>query len=161
MREASNRFSLKPKEHICKLSIVFILGGCATVLSKPAPVPSEVANSPVKKTDSIEEKWGIQLKGIRLSAADYMLDFRYRIIDPDKALPLFDRKTKPYLIDQASGAKFVVPAPAKTGPLRNSNRPLADRTYFMFFANPGRFIKSGNKVTVVIGEFKAEDLIVQ
>jgi uncharacterized protein YceK len=153
----------KFKGHVLKLLIaaVFILGGCATVSSKQAPVPSKKTNSPISETDDIEEKWGAQLKGIRLSAAGYMLDFRYRITDTDKALPLFERKTKPYLIDQASGAKFVVPAPAKTGPLRNSNNPLADRTYFMFFANPGRYIKQGDKVTVVIGDFKAKDLIVE
>ena len=57
----------------------------------------------------LEETWGIQVEGIRLSAAGYMLDFRYRVLDPEKAAALFDRKTKPYLIDQESGAKFMIP----------------------------------------------------
>ena len=155
--------SLKFKEHVLKLLIaaVFILGGCATVSNKQTTVPSKDTDKPATNPNDIEKTWGAQLKGIRLSAAGYMLDFRYRITDTDKALPLFERKTKPYLIDQASGTKFVVPAPAKIGPLRNSNKPLADRTYFMFFANPGRYIKQGDKVTVVIGDFKAEDLIVE
>jgi len=29
------------------------------------------------------------------------------------------------------------------------------------FANPGRLVKPGNKVTVIIGDFKAEGLIVK
>jgi len=100
--------------------------------------------------------------GISTSAAGYMLDFRYRVLDPEKAVPLFDRKFKPYLIDQATGAKLLVPAPPKVGPLRQTTRaPEAGRVYFMIFANPGRMITAGNKVTVVIGEFRAEDLIVQ
>ena len=70
-------------------------------------------------------------------------------------------KTKPYLIDQASNAKLMVPNPPKVGPLRNSNKPKADRVYFMFFGNPGKFVKAGNKVTVVIGDFKAENLTVK
>ncbi len=115
----------------------------------------------VPKGESIEEKWGVQIIGIRVTAAGLMLDFRYRVIDAEKAAPLFDRGTKPYLIDQKTGAKFVVPNPPKTGPLRTSDTPQQGRTYWMFFGNPGRRVKPGNKVTVVIGDFKAENLMVE
>ncbi|MFA5352827.1 MAG: hypothetical protein WC291_01225 [Thermodesulfovibrionales bacterium] len=90
-----------------------------------------------------------------------MLDFRYRVIDPVKAAPLFNRKERTYLLDQATGAKFLVPSAPKVGALRTTRPPQADRNYFALFANPGGFVKKGNKVTVVIGDFKAEDLIVQ
>jgi len=90
-----------------------------------------------------------------------MLDFRYRVVDPEKAQSLFKRQTKPYLIDQETGARLIVPSPATTGPLRSSNTPKLDRTYFMFFANPGGFIKPGKQITVVIGDFRAENLVVQ
>jgi hypothetical protein len=90
-----------------------------------------------------------------------MLDFRYRVLDTTKAAPLFARRTKPVLLHAASGARLGVPRPPTTGPLRNSNPPIPDRTYFMFFANPGRLIKQGDTVTVVIGDFRAEDLTVQ
>jgi hypothetical protein len=123
--------------------------------------PENNSFKPVTRAETIEEKWGIQIQGIRLSAAGYMLDFRYRVINVEKALPLFNRKIKPYLIDQATGTKTAVPNPPKVGPLRTSNQPIANRIYFMFFANPGRFIKSGNKVTVVVGDFRAENLTVQ
>jgi hypothetical protein len=108
-----------------------------------------------------EEKWGIKILNIRLSAGGYMLDFRYRVKDPEKASPLFDRKIKPYLIDQASGAKFLVPESPKVGALRQTRKPVAEKNYFIIFANPGKYIKKGNKVAVVIGDFKAEDLTVQ
>jgi hypothetical protein len=110
---------------------------------------------------NIEEKWGIKILNIRLSAGGYMLDFRYRVKDPEKASPLFDRKIKPYLIDQASGAKFLVPESPKVGALRQTRKPVADKNYFIIFANPGKYIKKGNKVSVVIGDFKAENLTVQ
>jgi hypothetical protein len=90
-----------------------------------------------------------------------MLDFRYRVVDPVKAAPIFVRKTKPYLIDVASGAKLAVPVPAKTGPLRSSNTPIAGRTYFMFFGNAGKLVRPGNQVTVVVGDFRAENLTVE
>jgi hypothetical protein len=138
---------------LCLWLTMWILTGCATYTTTKG-------NDINKSVESIEERWGIKIEGIRLSAADYMLDFRYRVIDPEKAANLFDRKTKPYLIDKESGAKFVVPSPPKVGPLRTTNPAQADRTYFILFANPGKFIKQGSKVTVVIGDFRAENLTV-
>jgi hypothetical protein len=61
----------------------------------------------------------------------------------------------------ASGSKFVVPTPAKTGALRNSNLPKDGTTYWMFFGNPGKFIKPGEQVNIEIGDFVAEGLVVQ
>ena len=128
--------------------------GCATSPEKHTP-------ETVAKTESMEERWGVEIVWVRQTAAGYMLDFRYRVLDAEKAAPLFNRKTKPYLIHQASGAQFVVPNPPKTGPLRTSDKPKEGITYWMFFANPGRYMKPGDKVTVVIGDFRAENLTVQ
>ena len=109
----------------------------------------------------IRQRWGIEALSIRQSAAGFVLDFRYRVTDPRKAAELFKPKTRPYLIDQASGAVFRVPSTAKVGPLRSYNNPQKDRIYFIIFANPGRFLKAGSKVTVVIRDCRIENLIVQ
>jgi|GEM_PF-678778 len=116
--------------------------------------------SPQNEATDLAEKWGIEILGVRQSAAGHMLDFRYRVVDAEKASPLFVRQTKPYLIDQASGKVLAVPNLAKVGPLRSSNQPQAGRTYWMFFGNPG-VVKAGGKVSVVIGDFKVENLTVQ
>jgi hypothetical protein len=109
----------------------------------------------------LSEQWGVQVIGLHLTAAGYMLDFRYRVTDPAKAAPIFLRKNQPALIDQASGHKFTVARPATVGPLRSSQPPQAGRTYFMLFGNPGGFVKPGNKVTIEVGDFKVKDLEVQ
>lgn len=91
-----------------------------------------------------------------------MLDYRYRVVNTKKALPLMDRAVKPFLIDQATGAKVFVPNPPKVGSLQQRTRkPIADRTYCIMFANPGRFIEKASKVTVVIGNLKLENLVVE
>jgi hypothetical protein len=106
--------------------------------------------------------WGIEVLGVRRSAAGYMLDFRYRVVDPEKALPLMNRSANACLVDQATGLTSYVPAPPKVGALRQTSAvPHASRTYFVIFANPGRRIAAGNKVTVKIGECVLEDLVVQ
>lgn len=109
----------------------------------------------------MKRKWGVEVEYVRQTAAGYMLEFRYRVLDPDKAGPLFDRQIKPVLTHVESGATFVVPTPAKTGALRNSNPPLAGHTYWMFFANPGKYVQPGQHVNIAIGEFRAEGLVVQ
>ena len=109
----------------------------------------------------LEEKWGIKILSIRLTAGGYMLDFRYRVIDADKAAPLFDGKIKPYLVDLKSGAKCQVPESSKIGALRQTRKPFANHNYFIMFANPGKLIKKENAVTIVVGDFRAENLTVQ
>lgn len=109
---------------------------------------------------AIEKKWGIEIISIRQTAAGHMLDFRYRVVDPEKAAPLFVRQTKPYLIDQASGKVLAVPDMPKVGALRSTNTPQKGRTYWMFFGNPG-VVKAGGKVSVVIGDFRVENLTVE
>ncbi|MHC4707039.1 MAG: hypothetical protein ACYS8I_08130 [Planctomycetota bacterium] len=140
------------------ISIILTLAGCGTTQS----AGQNTGQTPAEDKSCNEERWGIQICGIRLSAADYMLDFRYRVMDPQKAAPLLDRNVKPYLIDQESGAKLIVPTPPKVGSLRQkSNEPVAGKIYFIMFSNPGRLVRKGNKVAVVIGHFRAESLTVE
>jgi hypothetical protein len=129
--------------------------------ASPATTPS--APIAMRATDAagLEERWGIRIEGMYLTAGGYMLDFRYTVIDPTKAAPLFDRSTKPLLKDEKTGAVMAVPAPPKTGALRSSNDPKAGRTYFMFFANPGQFVRRSSPVTVTIGDFSVSSLTVK
>jgi len=110
----------------------------------------------------VERELGIKIESLRLSAGNYMLDFRYRAVEPERAVVLFDRQTKPYLLHENTGAKFLIPAPAKVGPLRQTtNKPVAGKSYFMMFANPGQYVKTGDSVTIVIGEYRIEHLTVE
>jgi hypothetical protein len=139
--------------------------------SKDRPEAQQVPAAPVNKTapgpaadagaQETQDKWGIQIASLHLSAGGNIVDFRYRVVNPEKALPLFDRRAHPVLIDEATGAKFCVPNPPKVGSLRSTRPPKADRNYFMLFANPGGYIKVGSSVTITAGEFKAEHLVVQ
>jgi hypothetical protein len=109
----------------------------------------------------MKRKWGVELLFVRETSANYMLEFRYKVLDANKAKPLFERQTKPVLTHVKSGAKLIVPTPAKTGALRNSNSPKTGKVYWMFFANPGKLVKPGEQVNIAIGEFHADGLIVQ
>jgi hypothetical protein len=114
-----------------------------------------------RKNTYMKRKWGIEILYVRQAAAGYMLEFRYKVLDAKKAELLFNRQTKPVLIHARTGAQLIVPTPAKTGALRNSNTPLDDHTYWMFFANPGKLVQPGEHVDIQIGEFLVEKLVVQ
>jgi len=136
--------------------ILLLINGCAASGSGSHP-PSDAQ----LRDSGLEREWGVRVLQLRLSAEGYMLDFRYRVLDSERAAPLFSREHKPYLIDEISGAMFLVPEPPKVGALRTTRPPQAGKNYFILFANPGRYIMKGNKVTVVIGNFKAEHLVVE
>jgi hypothetical protein len=123
--------------------------------------PETAAIVPEAEAIDPAEMWGIEITSIRLTANDHMIDYRYRVVDSDKATDLFKRQIKPFLIHQRTEQVLAVPETAKLGPLRNSNMPQKDRIYWMFFGNAGKLVKTGDKVTVVIGDFRVEDLIVQ
>ena len=147
------------------LALVFFIGGLVTlgapIVTSATSVPGPEAEKGKQARDQVlQDQWGIELTAIRITAAGHMVDFRYRVLDADKAAPLFKRQTKPYLIHQASGKVLAVPNTAKVGSLRNTNIPQQGRIYWMFFGNKG-LVKAGDKVTVVIGDCKAEDLVVQ
>ena len=152
--------------------------GCATARDEQARTGTEAMQNAPPDTPTVAQagesdgmhrasprhaaEWGMEVLGLTTSAAGYMLDFRYRVTDPDKALSFMDRQEKPYLIDQATGVRLFVPSPPKVGPLRQTSRkPVAGRTYFVLFANPGRIIKPGDTVTVAVGDCRFENLIVQ
>ena len=125
-------------------------------------LPCSAANVGEKKDklSTSEKKWGIRPLSIQLTAAGRFLDYRFRVIDPDKAMGLMKRGDKAYLIDQESGAKMPVPL-TKVGPLRQTgSKPKAGKIYPILFANAGKMIKPGNKVTLVIGEFRMENIAV-
>jgi hypothetical protein len=113
--------------------------------------------------DALLEQWGVQVQGISRTAGGYMLDFRFRVLDADKALSLFDHRVKPYVVAEKSGLKLPVPAAAKVGAFRPTNRGKnirSDKTYYMIFANPDSYLKAGDKVSVIIGDFRVEHLTV-
>jgi hypothetical protein len=167
------------------LAALVALGGCAhatagleTSESSPAArrelIAQQVAQMDAERLRAIEQEltpfereWGIKLQGIRLTANGYALDFRYVVIDPQKAAPIVQRKFSPtpMVVVERTGAKLGVPFTDKAGSLRSSvttaDQIKRGRTYVALFANPAKHVKSGDRVSVAFGNFRADDLVVQ
>lgn len=164
----------------CRLAalLALALAGCA---SAPAdtPPPADTASTPpasapvapvaqpapsAAAAPMVVEEFGVQVRGVRLSANGYLVDLRYRVLDPARARAMLDRKVRPVLVDETSGSRFYVPAPPIVGALRQTARNKVihtDRDYFMLFANPDRKLKAGSKVALYVGEQRFGDLQIE
>jgi hypothetical protein len=98
---------------------------------------------------------------VKSAESGEIIRFSYRVLDPEKAKTLNDKKNEPSLIDPRAGVKLVVPSLEKVGKLRQSSTPLAGKVYWMAFSNKGGYVKPGHKVSVEIGQFRADGLVVQ
>lgn len=128
------------------------------------PEPADAAEAGTRRdVQDIETQLGIRVVGLRRSAAGYMLDFRYRLLDPVKASPLLDRKIRPYLLDETHGAQLRVPDAPKVGQLRptSRNNVIPGRTYYILFANPGRYLGPGSQATLIAGDVRIPHLTVE
>jgi hypothetical protein len=109
----------------------------------------------------MKRTWGIDVVGVRLVSTEWMLEFKFRVLDAGKAAPLLDEHAKPYLLDEASGARLGVPAMENVGELRQHTTPDSNRIYFMIFGNANKIVPRGGHVSVVVGQFQASGLPVQ
>ena len=132
---------------------------------KPPATPKIEIKSPIDPEQSkrIAEQWGVEIISLSLTAANYMIDFRFKVLDVEKSKNFFDHRIKPYLLVERSHAKLPIPMAAKVGAFRATNRGnniKPNTKYYMVFGNPDAHVKSGDKVTMVIGDFKAEHMTV-
>jgi len=105
--------------------------------------------------------WGVDSLRVKAAESGELIRFTYRILDPDKAKTLNDKRIDAYLIAPDANIRLSVPSLEKVGQLRQSSTPAPDTSYWMAFSNPGRRVRPGDRVDVVIGHFHAEGLVVE
>lgn len=108
-----------------------------------------------------ESTWGVEIVGVKAAESGTMIRFSYRVLDPQKAQQLNDKKASPYLYDITSHARLEVPSMEKVGQLRQSSAVEEGRVYWMVFSNKERMVKPGTRVDIRIGNFLAQGLLVE
>jgi hypothetical protein len=126
--------------------------------SRPSPYrPMQLT---MHAKDHYELLWGVDALQVKAVESGQMIRFSYLVLDPVKAAQLNDKKANPVLIDTRALVKLDVPTMEKVGQLRQSSAPEAGKTYWMVFSNKGRLVKPGDRVSVAIGKFQADGLLV-
>jgi len=104
---------------------------------------------------------GIQDLSVRRTNANTLIRFSYRVVDPYRAAALNEKSSTAYMIAPRTGAVLQVPVMDKIGQLRQAQPPEAGKEYWMVFSNKGHPVKAGDRVDIVIGAFRADNLLVK
>lgn len=129
---------------------------------KSRPHPSHYAPDRFAGRASLNYRlfWGIDSITARLVESGELVRFTYRVLDPVKAHVLNDQQAQATLDDPKAGVSLTVPTMEKVGPLRQTSVQEAGRSYWVTFSNKGRRVKRGDRVDVVIGQFSANNVVV-
>jgi hypothetical protein len=132
----------------------------ASVTSTPyRNQPPKISN---REAAILEAMWGIEGPSVKAVESGVIIRFSYRVLDPEKAKPLNDKQLSPVLESPEKGLQLVIPTMEKVGQLRQAPEKIeAGKSYWMAFSNPGRQIKPGDHVDVVIGNLHVRGLQVQ
>ncbi len=123
--------------------------------------PYRPARTHARAKEYFQSVWGIDNMLVRQTASSNLIRFSFRVIDPERAKVLGDKRSTPYLIGLRSHAMLQVPVMEKVGQLRQTGTPEAGKEYWMVFSNKGNLVKPGDVVNVVIGPFHADGLVVE
>jgi hypothetical protein len=138
--------------YILLASIVVIIAMAGVSLwtaSRAAQLPGTVASEA-----AVQEKFGIRITHIAVLADGGLIDFRFQILDPDKAAALFELESRPLLYVEATGKKVD----SLYHPPHGHDFLPGQSQYFIYNNHQGA-IRSGSPVAVVLGELRLEHII--
>jgi hypothetical protein len=99
---------------------------------------------------------GIAVTLLGVTAGGGMIEFRYQVVDPDKAsLVLHDDTRRPVLVAENSGETLAM----VSRPHSHKAELQLGGTYFFLMANTRNALRDGTTVTVIIGDVRLEHVM--
>jgi len=99
-----------------------------------------------KVADAIADRLGIRITKVVVTADGGLVDLRYQVIDPDKAVFLFDNlDVVPMMIAQNGEVIRLESLPHR-------HDVYAGLAYFILYRNAKNSVQPGSQVTVVVGD---------
>jgi hypothetical protein len=156
--------------------LLAVLAGSTIVVTARAQTPVPLAPKPVRATntmlrranpmssrarDHYQLEWGIDSLDVKAVESGQMIRFSYYVLNSAKAAQLNDKKANPFLLDEQARVRLEIPTMEKVGQLRQSSTPEVGKSYWMVFSNKGSVVKPGDRVSIVIGKFRADGLYVR
>jgi hypothetical protein len=139
------------------LSAAAVLGFAATHRSHAARAsPRAAAGAAVPQSSAIEERFGIRITRLGLTANGGMLDLRFIVLDPEKAAAIGHTvRTLPRLI--AEDRRIQMNTASLMLHLHYLRRGTS---YYMLFRNDGNLLHQGSHAGVKIGDLVLPHLVV-
>ena len=99
---------------------------------------------------------GIKMNLLGVTAEGGMIEFRYQVVDPDKAsLLVHQDDLRPALVVEDTGATLVM----LSRPHNHKAELKLGGTYFFLMANTNNAVRDGSKVTIVVGDVRLEHVV--
>ena len=123
--------------------------------------PFQAQRVTAKAKQYYEAAWGLDKLKVSSTSSGNLIRFSYRVSDAERAKPVASKDAVPYLVGQRGNAILHVPQMDKVGTLRQTAPPQVGQEYWMVFSNKGNLVKTGDHVSVFIGPFHADGLVVE
>jgi|WetSurMetagenome_2_1015567.scaffolds.fasta_scaffold200851_2 hypothetical protein len=104
----------------------------------------------------LEERFGIRVTLIGVTAAGGMVDFRFKVLDQEKARVLTqEHDLMPVLNVQNTDTRLAMPGGMHSMTLQNG------KVYYILFGNPKGEVKPGTPISVAFGDMQLEAIQAQ
>jgi hypothetical protein len=114
------------------------------------------ANDPVVPASSaVETAWGVRMTSVNVGADGGLVDLRFVVLDPSKATALMagQRDVVPRLAVDDKGLKTFYPS------MTVHRQMTAGRTYVMLYRTTGGTIRSGQEMTILVGNLRIDHVV--
>jgi hypothetical protein len=120
--------------------------------------PSQAATmTSAEQVTAIEDKYGVRITLVALTADQGLVDLRYLITDPDKASDMMaSYSTLPVIIAEDSGAVINL---TRSG--QHQHRLRIGQMFYTLYYNSKGALKPGSLATVQFGQLRIEHITVQ
>ena len=124
---------------------------------QPSVAPPPEWRRPAVSAAGLAERSGVRLVRVAVTGGGGLLDLRYQVVDPNKALTVHEAKTPPAIIDERTGLVLnrLLMGHAHQGQLK----PAV--SYYLVFENTGNWVHRGSEITVLLGDAQVEHVVVK
>lgn len=130
------------------LLLLLAVGIVAYGLASRRPIPAQ----PVKISQAeLEQKYGLRMDLVAVTAAGGFVDVRIRVVDGEKAKILLSEQSNFPALSVGRNVILQAPEDIKSQKMRFEN----DGTMFIMYANSGGAVQAGTPVTVLFGDIAA------
>jgi hypothetical protein len=150
--------SSRSKRYFFPALIIFLLvllGALYFGFTKATPVsPTRAALSP----SALEDKYGLRINLVAITAAGGMIDVRLKVVDSEKAkLLLQDKANFPELSFNKGRVTVSAPEDTKSQVIEFEDHP----DVFLLYPNAGNAVKHGTPVSILFGDIAVEPVEVK
>ncbi len=140
------------------LVFVLVIGLVGFWFLRPGRAADVRSGTEVVTSQGLAARYGIDVTLIGVTAAGGMIDFRYQVVDPDKAdQVIHDLDIFPKIVEEDTGATLVM----RSLPHSHNQQLELGGNYFFLLPNASNALHPGSSVTLVIGDVRLEHVIVQ